>query len=328
MQLVLNTPGLTLAVRNGSFHVVLEDTKRLISPAKISSIAVIVNCLISSEAVRLAARNEIPILFFDALGRAEARLWSPYFGSLADLRRRQIRFLDTPHATRWVIELFKEKVKQNLEVLEWLQNRRPSLSEELDQIKARMSANTLHFDEHGHLVPEACAGVLMGIEGAIARMYWEIVSRCVPESLRFEGRSRQPALDPFNATLNYLYGMLYPEVEGALFAAGLDPHLGVLHVDQYDKPTLAFDLIEPFRPWVDRIILEACLQDKIDPVGFFFKKEGGFFLSKSGKQFFIPLFNDFMEDVRQYEGKRLSNRNHIYRVAQEFANRLRTFEEK
>lgn len=42
--------------------------------------------------------------------------------------------------------------------------------------------------------------------------------------------------------------MLYSVVEAGLFTAGLDPYLGILHADAHKKPTLSFDLIEPFRP--------------------------------------------------------------------------------
>ena len=69
----------------------------------------------------------------------------------------------------------------------------------------------------------------------------------MPEAYRFDGRSRQPALDAVNAMLNYSYGVLYSLVERACICAGLDPFLGFLHTDNYNKKSLVFDLIEPFR---------------------------------------------------------------------------------
>ncbi len=53
-----------------------------------------------------------------------------------------------------------------------------------------------------------------------------------------------------------MYSMLYAVLEGALFAAGFDPHLSILHADEYNKAVLAFDLIEAFRPWIDRLLIE------------------------------------------------------------------------
>ena len=82
----------------------------------------------------------------------------------------------------------------------------------------------------------------MGWEGTQSKRYWAAVASALPPAWQFGRRSRRPARNGFNAALNYLYGMLYTIVEQALFGAGLDPHLGILHSDQYDSPTLAFDL--------------------------------------------------------------------------------------
>ncbi len=53
--------------------------------------------------------------------------------------------------------------------------------------------------------------------------------------------------DPFNACLNYCYGILYSLVEKACILSGLDPYVGFLHTDNYNKKSLVFDLIELFR---------------------------------------------------------------------------------
>ena len=323
MQLVLDTIGLVLKVKSKRFHVVKDDRERTISPKKISSIAVTVGCMISSQAIALAAKHEVPIIFFDRLGRPTARLWSPYFGSLADLRRRQSLFGLSKQATKWAIGLFKLKLEGQLHNLNWLANRKPSRREALEKNQLAMVKIAAEFDQHIDKQSEEARGHLMGIEGSIARMYWQAIAACMPETLLFEGRSRQPAKDYFNALLNYVYGMLYSVVEGAAFAVGLDPHLGVLHADQYDQSTLTFDLIEPFRAWIDRMLLEACLRGILDDPSFYRAKGKGVMLDKAGKRVVIPLFNDYMEQVKQHDGKRFSRKNHIYRFVQLFANQLK-----
>jgi hypothetical protein len=60
----------------------------------------------------------------------------------------------------------------------------------------------------------------------------------------FESRSRQPAADAFNAMLNYSCGILYSLVEKACILAGLEPFVGFLHTDNYNKKSLVYDLIE------------------------------------------------------------------------------------
>lgn len=161
--------------------------------------------------------------------------------------------------------------------------------------------------------------------GSAARAYWQVLGASLPEEYRFAKRSRRPAEDDFNAALNYLYGMLYSVVEGALFAAGLDPHLGILHTDEYNKPVLVFDLIEAFRPWVDRLLVEECLISNLE-AQFFSKNQFGLFLNKKGKAYIIPLFNDYLRTQRRYFQRDSTVKNHIYGLAARLANRIRTFE--
>lgn len=92
MQLVLDSKDLKLSKKRQSFLIIHkegteEETQHTLSPNKVTSIAITQNVWISADAVRLAIKNQIPILFFDKIGKAEARLWSPYFQSIASLRR-------------------------------------------------------------------------------------------------------------------------------------------------------------------------------------------------------------------------------------------------
>lgn len=96
---------------------------------------------------------------------------------------------------------------------------------------------------------------MLGLEGKAARAYFEAISSIMPEKYRFAGRSRNPAKDEFNALLNYGYGVLYSLVEKGCIIAGLDPYLGFLHSDSYNKKSLVFDIIEMFRIYVDETVV-------------------------------------------------------------------------
>jgi hypothetical protein len=63
------------------------------------------------------------------------------------------------------------------------------------------------------------------------------------------------AVLPSQAVLNYLYGVLASEITIALYAVGLDPILGILHADKDGRASLAYDLMEPARPILDRWLL-------------------------------------------------------------------------
>lgn len=65
--------------------------------------------------------------------------------------------------------------------------------------------------------------------------------------------------DPINILLNYGYAVLRSIVARAICASGFHPSLGIHHHNKYDPFCLADDLMEPFRPKVDRAVKEASL---------------------------------------------------------------------
>jgi len=323
MQLVLDTKGLKLSKKGGIFLIEKEEKSRSISPVKLSSIAVTANVELTTEAVMLAVSHQLPIFFFDRTGRARARLWSPYFSSISTLRRSQVYFRETTEATAWMVNLFEWKAEGQIDNLKYLRKQKSGLGAALSAALTSLRSNTRQLDNYRDLLIDQAQNPIMGVEGAMARVYWQAVGQSLPRGFRFNGRSRRPAKDIFNAALNYGYGMLYSVVESGLFDAGLDPHLGFLHADEYDKPTLAFDLIEPFRPWVDRLLIQACF-DKALEKQHFTSNQYGIFLNKTGKTFFIPHFNDFLRSKRTFLGQEATVKNHIYFLASSLAQRIRS----
>lgn len=321
MQLVLDTNGLIVKKRNNSFWIMAKEGKRMISPKRVSSIAVTADCLFSSAAIRLAALHQIPIYFMDATGHAESRLWSAAFGSTATIRREQVLFALTPEATEWIISLFQLKLEGQIQTLKYIQRTRPRLKAEMSSGIEALQARFTSFSEHEGKLLHGTRGNLMGIEGSMGKTYWELMGKATPKPFQFSGRSRRPAQDPFNSGLNYLYGMLYNLVSSACFAAGLDPYLGFLHTDGYKRPSLTFDMIEPFRPWIDKLLLQATYEKSLQ-VGYFSKLENGIRLNDKGKRFIIPLFNDLMVSKKRFRNRQLSHKNHIYRFAGEFGQFL------
>jgi len=82
------------------------------------------------------------------------------------------------------------------------------------------------------------------------------------------------AINPANAALNYLYGILESECSLAVFAVGLDPGLGVLHVDTAARHSLSCDVMESVRPQVDRYVLTWILSRPLRREWFFEQRDG------------------------------------------------------
>jgi len=73
-----------------------------------------------------------------------------------------------------------------------------------------------------------------------------------PPSKRARFRRDTNGMDPLNAMLNYGYAVLRAAVARAIVASGLFPALGIQHRHRANNFCLADDLMEPFRPLVDR----------------------------------------------------------------------------
>jgi CRISPR-associated protein Cas1 len=74
--------------------------------------------------------------------------------------------------------------------------------------------------------------------------------------------------------LNYLYALLESESRLALAALGLDPGIGVLHVDTQARDSLACDLVEPIRPQVDAYLLDWIGREPLQREWFFEQRDG------------------------------------------------------
>ncbi len=92
------------------------------------------------------------------------------------------------------------------------------------------------------------SGDTSNVEAQAARRYWAALFG----KRRFR---RDPDRKDQNRHLNYGYAVLRATVGRALCGAGLHPSLGVHHHNRYDAYCLADDLMEPFRPLVDRAVV-------------------------------------------------------------------------
>lgn len=87
-------------------------------------------------------------------------------------------------------------------------------------------------------------------EGRAAAYYWRNV---FPKKLDFfRGREEGPP----NNLLNYGYAILRAIVARGLVCSGLLPTLGIHHRNKYNAYCLADDIMEPYRPYVDKIVLK------------------------------------------------------------------------
>jgi CRISPR-associated protein Cas1 len=106
-----------------------------------------------------------------------------------------------------------------------------------------------------HLIPKVKSGDSDNCEAKAATYYWQ---RVFPDFLQFK-RQREGA--PPNNLLNYGYSLIRAITARAIVASGLMPTLGIFHKNQYNAFCLADDMMEPYRPYVDRVVCDIIRQN-------------------------------------------------------------------
>lgn len=310
MQLVIQKKGAKLGIENSTVIIHHEKQCERVPAAGIDSIVVERGCSLSSNLICYAAEHNIDLILAGRDGKALARLWSPHFGSIAQIRRNQLAFSASPEGAVWVRELYIEKISRQQAVLQLLYHPSKINDDLLDRAALFLEKYRLKLEEDIRLNCPADANTLRGWEGLCSRRYFECICTCLPDTYRFERRSQHPALDMFNALLNYAYGMLYNLIERALVEAGIDPRIGLFHRDEYNKPSLVYDIIEKYRYWADILVIQLCMQEVIYP-DFFEEKNGGIWLQNDGRRILISSFNDYLAEVIDLDGLERSRQEHI-----------------
>ena len=272
----------------------------------------------------MAIEFQIDVLFIDNLGMPIGRVWSVKYGSISNIRQKQVEFLFSNQVNTWVKQLLSEKINNQIALLFTLipsteNNLKNSIQKSINSMQDHQSKIDALQGEHISDI----APTLRGWEGAAAKRYFQAISLALPLPYQFSKRSFNPAQDFFNAALNYGYGILYGKVESALIKAGIDPYMGVFHRDDYNRPALVFDIIEKYRIWIDYVIIQLFTQNAFIPECFNSTPQG-VWLEGLGKRIVVQSINDYLSEIILKNNLQRSRANHIendaHNLAQFFLN--------
>ncbi|MBS1746747.1 MAG: type II CRISPR-associated endonuclease Cas1 [Bacteroidetes bacterium] len=101
-----------------------------------------------------------------------------------------------------------------------------------------------------NLVSKVKSGDAGNCEAQAANYYWKNIFPLFP------GFKRSREGEPPNNLLNYGYAILRALVARSLVGSGLLPTLGIFHRNQYNAYCLADDVMEPYRPYVDKVVCD------------------------------------------------------------------------
>lgn len=317
MQIYLQTFGARLRVKDGLFEVIVPDLSgsnhhvtEQFAGHQVKSVLLQPGSSVSADALLLALEHGADIIVLDAFGNPRGRLLSNRPNSTLAIWKKQLAISLTPDALRIAKGWVEDKIRERLLFLQKLKRYRDAGKQaliakaetETADLLARLSALPIRQ-------PAKDAEQIRGIEGHAGQIYYNTLNALLPEELRFSGRSQQPAQDLFNAFLNYGYGILYNLVEKALVLAGLHPHIGWMHYDGYQRKSLVFDYIEPWRIWVEKTVFALFAAKKISgqhvrPAP---KGKTGLWLNDTGCRILADAFlHRLRHQKTEYEGRLFS----------------------
>lgn len=326
MELVLNTFGTSLNRDNEGFVITHKDGRQRIPIDGIKSIQISRGAQITSDAVILAVEKEIEILFMDKSGMPIGRIWSPRYGSISTIRKGQLNFTFSKDALFWIKEIIRQKIENQQALLLMMKAGDTTIDCLREKAISRLEDyRTKIASVEGEIVSDVSAQ-LRGWEGVSSKIYFEALNMFIPEEYRFENRSQHPALDITNAFLNYGYGILYGKIEGALIKAGIDPYIGILHRDDYNRPVLAYDVIELYRVWVDYVVYSLVAQRVVTDEYYSVREDGSYWLEGLGRRILIQSLNDYLEEVITIKSVSRSRLTQLQLYAQNLAQQFKHFE--
>lgn len=270
--LYITTQGAKLRYRKRRLVVEKDDDEITAIPAiHVDQVLLFGNVSVTTPALSFLLKNDVATSFLTLRGRYKGRLVGP-MGGHGRLRLRQYeRANDADWALKTARAIVTIKLHNTRTLLRRYARRiespsAPKLSDAADQLSTLIAR------------AERCRTVnsLNGVEGRGAAIYFSLFRYLIrAPGWTFEKRNRRPPRDPVNALLSFTYTVLTHQVESAVRAVGLDPYIGFLHQAAYNRPSLALDLVEEFRPIVADSVVLRCLNNQIIlPDHFSYETEG------------------------------------------------------
>ncbi|GAB4424250.1 MAG: CRISPR-associated endonuclease Cas1 [Bacteroidia bacterium] len=328
MNLMIDTPGVYLHVKDEMFEVRKKDLKtgevqkQAFAPQNVTSMMLSPGVALSVDVVALAVKHQVEIVFVQPDGHPYGRVWQARPGSTTRIRKRQLEASLGPEGLAAVREWLVRKLDNQIGMLTDMKKHRSQLHGYLDEQVGRIVEGR---DKIAAVTGGRCDEVaesLRGWEGTAGRCYFEALGVAIPKDWTFAGRSMRPARDPFNAALNYAYGILYSQTERALLIAGLDPYVGFMHRDDYNLKSMVFDFIEPYRIHAERVVFRMFAGKQVRQ-SHFDAITNGVSLNGEGKAALVELFFAYVRDEKVRHRNRNLSRIHAMQLeAHRFANGL------
>lgn len=239
----------------------------------IEAIIAMTKVSLSSEAINLLLRNNVPVFFCSLSGKVRASFLTHEYMS-----RNNRRLLQYEAFKSYRLKVAKRIVLLKAESVERL------FGVKLGELRRKVT-DAQDIDS------------LMGVEGSMSRkMFEEFAKEIDGCGLVFGGRSYRPPADPVNALLSLSYTLTYTLSFPVVSFLGYDPYLSFLHTKRGAHASFCSDVIEPVRPLITKRVGEALKGGLFSDADF--RREGkGFYLKKEKLGKFMNWFERLKDEV-------------------------------
>lgn len=320
MDVFIATHGTKISKEGDTFLIRTENERKNISPMKIKSLILSSRSSLTTDAIELANRFNVDIVVMDKYGNPYGRFWHCKFGSTAKIRRRQLEVFSSKEGMDISKAWVSKKLNSGCDHIKKLSHRRRDKTDLLNSKIENIRYYIRKIDELNS-ESEEVRQKIMGYEGNASKIYYSTISELLPLEYRFSKRTKRPALDPYNAYLNYGFGILYNKVEKACIIAGLDPFIGAIHTDGYNKKSLVFDMIEMHRYLVWETVFSLFSKKLVNKNQFEITKQG-VNLNKEGKKIIAITLGDKLMKKLEHNGRLTTQGNIIQAKCHELSNYL------
>lgn len=322
MILVVQEYGAQVGKKSNCIYVKSAKGEKEVSSDKMQELHLHSSCSVSADAIQLCMKKDIWILFFDEYGNPAGEI-VPFSGGSSPLyKRKQLFLADHAIGVEIIKGLLIQKIQNRMNQLERI------LSETIDMdtilyLSIRMKRMEDSIQKIQDMMASCMNEVrdsLQGLEGSAGRAYFECISYLLPDDMKFAQR-RRDADDIYNASLNYLYGIMYAKIKQMMYRCRLDPYIGIMHVDTYNKPTFVFDFIEGQRIHCEEIAFQLCSDRIISSDDLVLEGEKRW-LTKEVRSKLISSYYARMNEKTVYENKKITNERRLQMELIELAQKI------
>lgn len=277
------------------------DWRKLSIPIHhLESICVFGASAVSPPALDLCWEHGVAVNFLSDYGHFQARLTGVADTSVT-LRRAQFRAADDPAKCAAIArQIVAGKIQNSRNSL--LRAARETDNEE-ERLKLQTVVDGLARQVHS-LAKQTELDKVRGAEGMASQQYFSVFALLLKqqrEAFAFTTRTRRPPRDRINCLLSFLYALVRHDCVAALTSIGLDPFVGFLHADRPNRPSLALDLMEEFRPWLaDRLAVTLINRQQVTANDFAVREGGAVEFTEAGRKRVITAYQQRKQETMKH----------------------------